>query len=223
MKTKIFLIILFCLHMYVCGAENSIIDNPELLYQPSSTESILSSSVTIKRTFHNINELTDVLNGMTNISTQILNKTSQRPVSVSVYLDNASLLELLNISTKKLGYTWKLHENKIIFSAILPMVTTSLASSRTELKTITVPVWLLKQQDKTLRNALGKWCAKSGWHLIWNVGVDYPIVVPWTIQASFESAINQVLVSTQATDMPLQAMMYDNNKVIEIYSLLPQH
>lgn len=221
MRAKICLLLIFYSCIFTLNAENSIIDNPELLYQSPNEDILLSSRVTVKRTLHNIEELSNVLGGINGVSTQILDKSAQKPVPVDVYLDNATLSELLNVSAKKLGYTWKLKENKIIFSAILPILRTQGLTSHLSTKAI-MPSWSLSQQDKTLRNALGKWCTRSGWHLVWNVGADYPIVVPWTINASFESAVNQVLRSTQITDIPLGATMHDNNKVLEVYSLIAQ-
>ena len=78
--------------------------------------------------------------------------------------------------------------------------------------------WTMLIGDKTLRNVLSSWSRRAGWQLYWKAKGDLPIQANWTITGSYESAINSVLKSSQHTDMPLKAVMYDANKVLEISS-----
>lgn len=81
-----------------------------------------------------------------------------------------------------------------------------------------IPGWKLDPKNKTIRGGMAKWCKKAGWQLVWNVKADYPIDTSWTLNTSFESAVNEVLKATQHSEMPLMATMHDSNKVLEIYS-----
>ena len=105
------------------------------------------------------------------------------------------------------------------FIKLIMILTTALLSIKYVLANDNlIPVWKLDPEDKTIRSGMTKWCQKAGWQLVWNVKADYPIDTSWTINAGFESAVNEVLKATQHSEMPLMATMHDSNKVLEIYS-----
>ena len=76
--------------------------------------------------------------------------------------------------------------------------------------------WKVSKQDGDLRTVLTKWAQSVGWQLDWEVNANYPIEFDWVINDSFTGAINQVLIATQQTDVPLKAVMYNANKVLKI-------
>ena len=78
--------------------------------------------------------------------------------------------------------------------------------------------WQINPQDHSLRAVLSRWCNLAHWQLIWHVQGDYVLSTSWILHGRFESAVNQILRSTQHSPLPLFAKMYDSNKVIEIYS-----
>lgn len=201
----------------VCGfwlgfsyADN-VIDNPEMLYTLSLKHNgPLSQKITLKRNLVNINDLVVVLNNIPGINAVIKTVSGAKAKRVTLNLNNVTLEELLNDSCKKLEYRWQWQDNSINFYALNPQRPTAVIIKNS--------VWVLNPNDKTLRNALTKWCSTIGWQMVWNVNADYPIVTSWSITGSFESAVNQVLAASQSTNIPLLATMHDENHVLEIYS-----
>lgn len=191
-------------------AEN-MIDNPELLYtMPLNKDGPLSQKITLKRRISNINDLVAVLNNLSAINATIKTKSQDNVQAFNLDLSDATIQNLLNISSKKLGYSWQFKDNTINFYAIHPV--------RNITEVISNSVWKIDPNDKTLRNTLTRWCKATGWQLVWNVNADYPIVTSWQISGSFEKAVNQVLAASQSTNIPLLATMHDQNHVLEIYS-----
>ena len=145
-------------------------------------------------------------------------------MSVSVY--NGTVKDVLHETAHQLGYKWVIKDNTIFFYLLAPNAYNNLPhtthiSSNSDIsgnRNYAKQQWELNIQDKTLKDALRKWCKISGWQLIWHVDVDYPIVASWTLWGSFESAINQVLQSSQQLNIPLFATMHDDNRVLEVYS-----
>lgn len=190
---------------------DSVIDNPELLYvAPLDKTGPLFQKITLKRTVSNINDLVAVLNNISDINASVKTISQDVIVPFNLDLNNATIEEVLNVSSKKLGYIWQFKNNSINFYAINP------TRSMTEVSKNST--WTLSPSDKTLRNSLTRWCRATGWQLIWNVNADYPIVTFWSIHGSFENAVNQVLAASQSTNVPLLATMHDQNHVLEIYS-----
>ena len=205
----------FVFVMAVSNADENIIDNPSMLYSLDESymdnNDILMTKITIKHTFNNINDLVNELNSINDLSAKLISTSSTKSKAVYVYLDNGTIKDLLNQTSKKLGYTWVLHDNEILFCAITPTPAKDVVSSSNK-------DWSMSPKDKTLRGAFTKWCSSQNWQLVWNVRADYPIDTYWTINTSFESAINEVLKATQHSEMPLMAIMHDSNHVLEIYS-----
>ena len=146
-----------------------------------------------------------------------LNKSAIKSSPVPILMNNGTIAQLLNQSTKKLDYTWEIKNHVILLSAIHP-VTQIVVSPYSTPKTKVIPLWVISPEDKTLRNSLAKWCKQSGWQLVWNAHANYPVDTSWSINSSFESAVNEVLSATQHSEIPLMAVMYDSNRVLEIYS-----
>lgn len=203
-------------------AQGNVIDNPELLYSAADDESsVLKQSITINRTFNSINDLLSILNKIDGIQTKVQNQSADKPQPVKVILNNGTINELLQKACPKLGYSWKLLDGVIIFSALKPqklvVIGTGTAQKVPEVSVHTE--WILDPKFKTLRNALSQWCKKAGWQLVWNVKADYPITTVWNLSGTFEGAVNEVLKASQNTDTPLQAIMHDSNRVLEIYTV----
>ena len=84
-------------------------------------------------------------------------------------------------------------------------------------KTLTTQqTWTVSKQNGDLRTLLTKWSQSVGWQLDWEVDANYPIEFEWSITDSFMGAINQIMLATQQTDVPLKAIMYKANKVLRI-------
>lgn len=190
---------------------DNVIDNPELLYTaPLNKNGPLFQKITLKKAVSNINEIVAVLNNISGINVSVRTKSQDTITPFNLDLNNATIKELLDASSKKLGYIWQFKDNTVNFYAINPVRSFAAVSKNS--------TWELSLGDKTLRNALSRWCKATGWQLVWNVNADYPIVTSWIIQGSFEKAVNQVLAASQSTNMPLLATMHDQNHVLEIYS-----
>ncbi len=216
--------------LFTCGivfSEDNLLNDPTQIYQsPESQADVINQSITITRSFNNINELANKINLIDGLSAKVLNETSDNPIPVNVVINNGTIKNLLEKTASKLGYNWVLVGSVINFSAIHPKQKVSTQQPIQQNTTTSIyskisnplPLWELNPRDKTLRDSLNKWCKKSGWQLVWNVKADYPIDTSWTINSSFESAVNEVLKATQHTEMPLMAVMHDSNRVLEIYS-----
>lgn len=226
MLFRLFICLLFISVML--NADN-VIDNPTLLYQPPVPQnSALTQKITINRQFNTINELVQSLNQVSGIKAVVANMSQDKPIPVKVNLNNVPLIDLVNQTAVKLGYSWSWNNNLTIitFYALNPMKLVPVTS----LKPVSInalpesgtmraqSTWFLDSRDKTLANALNKWCKKAGWQLVWNVRQDYPIVVGVAIPGTFEHAVNEVLKASQTTDKPLFATMHDGSRVLEIYS-----
>lgn len=219
------MLITFMILLPIVVWADNIIDDPMLLYQaPISKDSALLQKITINRKINNINELVQRLNNLPGIKAIIYNNSKDIPMPVQVNLYNATIIDLLNQTSQKLGYNWNPSESLVIFSAINPVTIKQRRPPEVSGKSVTdskVPAqmtWYLDTTDHTLRGTLTKWCKKAGWQLIWNVRADYPIITDLSITGSFEQAVNAVLKGAQHTELPLAATMYDGAKILEIYS-----
>lgn len=219
---------LMCLLIQSSVATTNLIDNPEQLYELSSLEdgggrvndkNMLDTKITVRRTFHNIDELVNRLNAIDGVSVSLYSRSSDVATPVAILMNNGTIRQLLNQSTQKLGYVWCIKNHEIVFKAIHPTTQNAAWSSSNPTMGESMPLWVVNRDDKTLRNTLTKWCKRINWQLVWNVKANYPIDTNWSISGNFESAVNEVLKATVHTDMPLMATMYDSNRVLEIYSL----
>jgi hypothetical protein len=76
--------------------------------------------------------------------------------------------------------------------------------------------WTLSVQDQSLRLALERWAQDAGWHLFWELGVDYPIKANASIAGSFEQAVAMVIHSLERADVPPKAIFYRGNQVLRV-------
>lgn len=200
----------------------------------NTTDNQLNNSITIIKTFSNIDDVATSLRNTTNYMTRIASRTADSISPVKININNGKVVDFINQATQKMNYKWSLNNNLITFTAINPYIpkpviiaSPSKMKQESTIKVVAIPpkkvvqpipTWTLSPSDRMLRTALSKWSKQAGWQLIWTVKADYPITTSWVLQGSFESAVNQVLQATQMQDTPLFANMYDANKVLEIRS-----
>jgi len=79
-------------------------------------------------------------------------------------------------------------------------------------------VWRLSRNDGTVKTVLTRWAARAGWQLIWEAPVDFPIDADATIDGSFEDALQSVVAALSSSTAPIQAILYEGNKVLRIVS-----
>jgi LysM repeat protein len=98
----------------------------------------------------------------------------------------------------------------------------SAASPSTELTPATMPaastplrVWTLDNR-KTLKENLDAWASEAGWHLVWDLSVDYPVAAPASFGGDFVQATEAVMHSLQDAGSPIGAKAYDGNRVMRI-------
>lgn len=184
-----------------------------------NNNSSLDKDYTVNKLFTNFAQVTSILNDL-GIPTKIVNIEDNEPSNVHIS-SSTSVKDFIKEAASKFGYSYTSKDGTLIFTAINPKIikpkSTVILGSSNKPKFPSVS-WTLNSQEKTLRNALTAWCKTANWQLVWNVHADYPITTSWTISGSFESAINEVLKASQSTDTPLQAVMHDSNRVLEVYS-----
>lgn len=76
--------------------------------------------------------------------------------------------------------------------------------------------WELDATDGSIKKALQRWCEVSGWQLVWELPVDFPIVARASLVGGFEQAVTTVALSMQNSQMPIKAVFYRGNKVLRI-------
>lgn len=76
--------------------------------------------------------------------------------------------------------------------------------------------WKLNIHDQSLRSALNRWAQDAGWHLFWELGVDYPIKANASIAGNFEEAVAMVIHSLERADVPPKAIFYRGNQVLRV-------
>jgi hypothetical protein len=211
---------------------NSVIDNPALLYYNfPSIKPELNQKITIDGTFKSIDDLVARLNKIPGIKATVKDYSRDNNHELPVVIDNGQLVDLINYVANKFGYNWKMDSGVIEFSAIHSIRSANespassglddshmISSRKNKSKEANLTSWTISAADKTLQQALSKWCKRAQWQLIWHVNADFPITNTWNVNGNFENAIDQVLVASQSTNLPLAATMYDSNKVLVIHS-----
>lgn len=76
--------------------------------------------------------------------------------------------------------------------------------------------WVISPTDVTLRRALVKWAARSGWQLVWDAQVDVPIPVTASFSGDFRNAVKQLFQSLSASDVNLTGLLYSGNRVLRV-------
>lgn len=83
-----------------------------------------------------------------------------------------------------------------------------------------IQVYAVGPEDGTMREALTRWSAISGWHFRpehWAVDVDIPIVGQAEFALPFEDAVRALVAATELGDRPLQPCFY-SNQVLRVVS-----
>jgi hypothetical protein len=70
--------------------------------------------------------------------------------------------------------------------------------------------WALKKQDIVIRSALERWAEDAGYHLLWTIPIDIPIVANYTVKGTFAEAVTQIVTGLKQTDYPVRACFYSN-------------
>jgi Toxin co-regulated pilus biosynthesis protein Q len=76
--------------------------------------------------------------------------------------------------------------------------------------------WLMSERDRTLRIALERWSQEAGWRLLWELGVDYRLDAPSTINGTFEEAVSTVVANMDRAEVPPKAIFYRGNHVLRV-------
>lgn len=114
-------------------------------------------------------------------------------------------------------------QDVVVVKTVVPatnQVTKTPTTPIIEVKSITPDknfgVWEVKMSDKTIKKALQRWAKDSGWQLIWNADVDFPVSASMTIDGDFDYAVNEVCRASQFTDSKIIGEFHPKNKVIVI-------
>jgi hypothetical protein len=76
--------------------------------------------------------------------------------------------------------------------------------------------WQLDVSDGSVKRALNRWSQDSGWQLVWELPVDFPVGASAAFSGEFEEAVAAVALSMQNSEMPMKAIFYRGNKVLRI-------
>ena len=223
-KKLILTLTILCCHPLIF-ADQYVFDSDKQLDSLQSKD-ILNNKIKVERTFSTFDSFVTKLRAL-GLPVSVLSTPSIPQSNVNMSFSGTTK-DFINQASIKFGYKWSETENQTIeFRAITPLIVkvvppTKIIYPKTpSLVTNAIPQlasWVLLPSDRTLRNAFSKWCKQANWQLSWKARGDFPITASWTINGTFENAINQVLKSSQQTDMPLQALMFDANRVLEISS-----
>lgn len=107
--------------------------------------------------------------------------------------------------------------------AVVPAVGVAHESSPVQAHSVgdTTAVFTTSTSDHTLRQLLQRWASAAGWVFKdehWTVTVDIPLSGPFTHSGGFSEAVQQLLLSTQLGDYPLQPCFY-SNQVLRVVPL----
>ena len=105
------------------------------------------------------------------------------------------------------------------FMALLGWFATqgSLENLPTNLATSDTITWPI-DAGANLQIVLRNWTKNAGWTLLWEVPRDYHIQIPVTLIGSFEQVIHQLMESVNRTNPEIEAILYQRNKVVVIFS-----
>lgn len=80
--------------------------------------------------------------------------------------------------------------------------------------------WTIGPADRRLSIALQRWCAQTGWQLVWEAERDFPVEVQVGISGTFVEALHQVMDSLSDSDYPLQAVLNPRTQVLRVRHLM---
>ncbi|WP_332262278.1 TcpQ domain-containing protein [Paraburkholderia sp. SOS3] len=76
--------------------------------------------------------------------------------------------------------------------------------------------WRIEPSDRTVRAALTRWAQDAGWQLVWEAPTDFSIDAAATVHGTFDEALQQVVSALAHSNAPVQAILYQGNKVLRI-------
>lgn len=110
----------------------------------------------------------------------------------------------------------ELHSNRSSATSI----TSQFTQNSTQLASINIDVapkkFKAELSDKTIRQAVKRWAQQTNWHfenMHWAVNVDLPISAAAEFTDDFVTSVQQLLVTTEMTDKPVQPCFYTNQVV----------
>jgi hypothetical protein len=77
-------------------------------------------------------------------------------------------------------------------------------------------VWELRRSDGSVRNALARWASEAGWQFIWDVPTDFTVDADATIHGSLQHALHAVANALGNSQVPIQVVMYQGNRVLRV-------
>jgi hypothetical protein len=95
-------------------------------------------------------------------------------------------------------------------------------SAQTQTPTVTPPplpvqqTWRIEPSDRTVRAALTRWAQEAGWQLVWEAPTDFSVDAAATVHGTFDEALQQVVSALAHSNAPVQAILYQGNKVLRI-------
>ncbi|HEY4350793.1 MAG TPA: toxin co-regulated pilus biosynthesis Q family protein [Paraburkholderia sp.] len=76
--------------------------------------------------------------------------------------------------------------------------------------------WRIEPSDRTVRAALTRWAQEAGWQLVWEAPTDFSVDAAATVHGTFDEALQQVVSALAHSNAPVQAILYQGNKVLRI-------
>ena len=184
--------------------------------------------ISLNRSFASLDDFAARLQSLTSLRTKIINSPlASQSSMITIYQATGTVTDLLNQAAVKFNMTWTYEpaDNYLVFSYNRPLIKANpviTGNTTAQIKSLAIDqqvrTWTIKKDDIELRTALARWCKDAGWQLDWQVQGKFPIDFKWEVQGTFKEAVNQVLKSTQHSEIPLSATMYVNNKVLRITS-----
>lgn len=77
-------------------------------------------------------------------------------------------------------------------------------------------IWSVEMADATVKGAIERWASAAGWQLSWELTSDFPITVESKVDGSFADAVTYLAYGLQNSEMPLQVLFYDDNRVVRV-------
>jgi hypothetical protein len=90
------------------------------------------------------------------------------------------------------------------------------ANTQVTTQSVTHRKFKAELSDKTIRQAVKRWAHQTNWHfenIHWAVNVDLPIAAAAEFTDDFVTSVQQLLVTTEMSDKPVQPCFYTNHVV----------
>lgn len=80
--------------------------------------------------------------------------------------------------------------------------------------------WEILLTDRTVRRMLNRWASDAGWQRVgWEVPFDIQIGLEAKIAGTFEAALSTLAASLQASETPIEFVLYEDNRVVRVVKL----